>query len=148
VVLSATSESVDVQLTVHGFRDEDLEGVRGEREVRLRPALAARLVLAESVELPAPPLHLKATLVAEGAFGPDFGVAAFDETREIRCFAPGVGRMKVQWILERRAGDSASASTIEVEPPLYVDVRDEEGEQRFVLEPTSESIAQAIARKN
>lgn len=149
VTLVTPSEAIDVTLAVTGFRTVRLENVRGDREVKLEPALEVRLVLPESVDLPRPPVHVKAALVPESVDGasPDFGGNAFDDAREIRCLAPGVGRMKVQWIVERRAGDSASANTFDVEPAQYVEVREDAGEQRFVLDVTTEALERALGRK-
>lgn len=148
VTLVSPSESIDVALAVTGYRTVRLENLRGDREVKLEPALVVRLALPASFDIPRPPVHVKAALVPEtGNATPDFAGSAFDDAREIRALAPGVGRMKVVWIVERRAGDSASATTVEVEPEQFVEVREDGGEQRFVLDVTNEALERAMTRK-
>jgi hypothetical protein len=147
VVLVSPHDPIDVRLVVSGYRTESLEAVRGDREVRLRPALSARLVLPPSIELPRPPNYVKAVLgPAEDDSTFDWGGSAFDESREIRCLAPEPGRMKVRWILERRAGGGASATTIDLEPAQFVELEDISVEQRFELEVSSEALAKVLAQ--
>ena len=146
VVLVSPCEPIDVRLAVDGYRTESLEGLRGDREVRLRPALPAWLILPSSIELPRPPLYLKAVLSpADDDSVVDWGGSAFDESRKIRCLSAEPGRMKVRWILERRARDGASAATVDLDPAQFVDLEDAAGEQRFELEVSSEALADVLA---
>ena len=144
MVLVTPYEAVDVELGARGFRGVRLEGLRGERVVELQEGLSIRLILRTDGELPRPPIYVKAVLVpADGdSFnGVDWGAPCFDETREIVTKAFAVGRMKVQWVLERRTGVSAMASTTEVQPEQFVDVLDVPGEQVFEIEISAEELA-------
>ncbi len=145
VVLVTPHERIDATLSVQGYRSERLEGLGGEREVRLRPALQVILALPGGVVLPEPPVFLKATLGLEDGSVADWGGNAFDERHEIRCFAPGPGRMRVQWIYERRSENGGTAATLSLEPAQTIEVLDHEGEQRFELSVTPEALARALA---
>jgi hypothetical protein len=143
--LVTTHPRLDARLFVQGYRAERLSELSGEREVRLRPALAVRLALPAGIVLPTPPVHLKAVLVAtSGEQQIDWGASAFDERREVRCHASEPGRMKVAWIYERRAENGASATLLALEPEQFVEVLDIEAEQRFELELSNEALARAL----
>jgi len=105
-----------------------------------------RLVLPASVVLPQPPTFLKAVLAASDDFTSiDWGAPAFDAQREVVGVAPAPGRMRVQWIVERRSGGGASASTLAVDPPEFVDVLDQLAEQRFELATSNDALQRALA---
>lgn len=147
IVLVTPHARVDATLFAQGYRTEHLAELSGEREVRLRPALAVILALPSGVDLPAPPIYLKAALApVDGDRHIDWGGNAFDERREIRCFAPAPGPMKVRWIFERRSEGSATASTIELDREQVVEVLDVEGEQRFELQVSREALAKVLAQ--
>jgi hypothetical protein len=138
-------ERVDGTLTVQGFRRMVLVGVAGEREVELVPALAVRLVLPTGLPLPEPPVHIKAVLVEPDSEDIDWSAPAFDAQREIVCRAPAAGRLRVCWIVERRSSGGASATTLAIEPAQYVEVREQDAEQRFELELSNEALRRALA---
>lgn len=135
---------IDATLTVQGYRAVELAGlVSGDREVELRPAILVHLELPAHVTLPASPYYLKAALAGEDGGQIDWGASAFDEARRSSC-RTNAGRMKVEWLLERRSGGGASATTLDVEPAQYVEVLDRDG-QVFVLEAPVEALAKALA---
>ncbi len=138
-------ERVDGTLTVQGFRRVVLAGVAGEREVELVPALAVRLVLPTGLPLPEPPVHIKAVLVEPDSQDIDWSAPVFDAQREIVCRAPAAGRLRVCWIVERRSSGGASATTLAIEPAQYVEVREQDAEQRFELELSGEALRRALA---
>ncbi len=144
VVLVTPHEEVDVELAPSGFRGVRLEGLRGQRVIELLEGLSIRLILRTDGELPRPPIYVKAVLMpadADSFAQVDYGAPCFDETREIVTKAFAAGRMKVQWVLERRSGGSAMASTTEVQPEQFVEVLDTPGEQVFEIEISAEELA-------
>lgn len=143
VSLATAWERIDGTLTMHGFRPVVLANLSGEHEVELVPALRVRLVLPSSIELPEPPVYLKAALASDDG-GIDWSVPVFDAGREIVCSAPAPGRLRVQWIVERRSGGAASATTMELEPVQFVELVDTAAEQRFELAVTPEVLARAL----
>jgi len=145
VLLVTPHEHLDVTVYVAGFRTVELRGVSGERELTLEPSLRVRLVLPAEVELPAPPVFLKAVLAADDGFDEiDWGGEAFDEEREVRCSVPRPGRMRVWWLVERRQGQNAAATTLTVEPPEYVEVG-EGGEAVIPLRVEAAALRRALA---
>ena len=145
LVIVTPHRPIDALFTVSGYRTVFLGEVSGDREVVLRPAIGVRLVLPADVELPEPPYYIKAALVKEdSSLGIDWGASAFDETRVSYCRVADAGRLKVQWLLERRSGNGASATTIELEPEQFIDVQDVEG-QLFELHVSREALARVLA---
>ena len=146
VVLLSGHEAVDAFLSIRGYRGVALEDVRGRREVELQDGYPVRLVLSTEAALPDPPTYVKAVLADEdGSFGSiDWGASCFDEAREIRTEAYASGRLKVQWIVERRSGGGATASTVDVEPVQFVEVLDGPGEQVFEVEISSAELERIV----
>ena len=145
VLLVTPHARLDAELFVSGFRTVELRGVSGERELTLEPALRVRLVLPAEVELPAPPVFLKAVLAAEDGFDDiDWGGEVFDERREVGCSVARAGRMRVWWLVERRQGQNAMATTLDVEPPEYVDVA-EGGEAVIPLRVDAAALRRALS---
>ena len=145
--LVTTVESLDIECTIRGYRAVRLSDVRGELEVPLTHALRVRLVLPPSAVLPGPPRYLKATLVGgEHGGDVDWGASVFDESRESASLVGGTGRMRVQWMLERRSPNGASATTINVEPTQWFEVIDASQEQRFELQFSQQALDDALAK--
>lgn len=139
---------VDASLSVGGYRSVSLEGLAGDTEVRLEPALEVRLALPPDVALPAPPLRLKAALQVPGSGGVHWGADLFDENREVTVFAPGTGALEVVWLVEKRLdGGGAMATTLNVEPVQTVEVLEASG-QRFELDVDRATLAEALARSS
>jgi len=142
--LLATVPVIDVLLEAEGCRTVLLRGVDGDRTVRLEPALEVELVLPADVPLPEPPLYLKACLRnPDNEAGADYGVPAFDTSRRVRCRAPGTGAQRVQWILEHRTANGATAVPIEIGRPQTVTVEELEG-QNFLLAVTAADVEAAL----
>jgi hypothetical protein len=140
--------SFDGVLVVLGYRSVRLEGVSGDREVALQPALRVRLVLPAEVVLPTPPTYVKAALAPLDEENQiDWGAEVFDERRESRCLASGPGTLKVVWLLEQRSAGGAMATTIELTPEQRVEVLDVGYEQRFELTVDPAALAAALAKE-
>ena len=57
---------------------------------------------------------------------------------------PAAGRYKVRWLLERSDTGGGSRGSIEIEPPQFVDVLEQDGEQRVALQLEPEALARAL----
>ena len=144
----AEEETIDLVITLQGLQSERREGVHGAIEIDLRRGQAVRLVLAPDVELPEPPFFIKAALVPLGGDGGtvDFGVPAFDETREIVVRAPGTGKMKIAWIAERRGASSSTASAVHLDREQIVELLEGVAEQRVEVQLSEEELKQVLER--
>jgi hypothetical protein len=120
----STDSPIDLDLTVSGYEAIHLRGISEDQRLELSSGLLVRILVRGDAELPEPPYYVKPTLVpAEGNSGNlDWGAPALDETREavVRAVAPG--KQKVQWIVERRSQNSASATSVDATPDLFVEV--------------------------
>jgi protocatechuate 3,4-dioxygenase beta subunit len=142
--LLTTFEEIDLVVSARGYRVEHLEGVRGSATVHLRRGLPVRIVLRGPARLPEPPLYVKVVLAPADApyRGIDWGAPSFDETRETLVRAPAAGRMKVHWIVERRGSGSSVASSHELAPEQFVEIRDVDVEQTVEVTLTEEQMAE------
>lgn len=111
------------ELAMIGYERVSLATIEPEQRIELRSGRPLRLVLPSAVTLPEPPRYLKAVVAAEWMDDLDWGVDAFDERREIVTRAPGAGRFRVRWILERqRRPGSGSVRELEIEPVQWVEL--------------------------
>jgi len=147
VELLTTLPQIDATVRVSGYRLERLSDLGPRTEVQLRAGLCVRLSLPAGFESPEPPLSLGATLVDEADEHAGASSQFFDEHGELRCFVPAPGRYKVSWLLERRDTGISSSGAIPIEPPQFVDVLEQDGEQRVALQLTTEALARAIAAR-
>jgi hypothetical protein len=145
IAFTTTDASVDLKLVVPGFRTVTVDGVRGDLELLLERAPTLRFRLPPDVRLPAPPLYVKATLVAEGEQASlDWSGAAFDERREIPCRAPALGPLSVRWIVEKRGEDGATATTLDGIPRQYVEVSESSADAVILLTIEDEQLQAAL----
>ncbi|MSR61802.1 MAG: carboxypeptidase regulatory-like domain-containing protein [Planctomycetes bacterium] len=142
--LATRLEHIDATLRVEGCRAERFVDPGPRTEVHLRAGLPTRLVLPRGIALPAPPLRLGATLLDEDGKPSGASSAPFDEHGELRCFAPAPGRFRVGWLLERRNANGDNRCALAVEPAQFVEVREQEGEQRIELALTPAALARAL----
>ncbi|MSR61803.1 MAG: hypothetical protein EXS08_05090 [Planctomycetes bacterium] len=144
VELLSTLPQIDATVRVDGYRLEHLTDLGPRTEVHLRTGLCMRLTLPTEFEPPDPPLLLGATLVDAADERAGATIQFFDERGELACFVPAAGRYKVRWLLERLDTGGGSSGSIEIEPPQFVDVHEQEGEQSVALQIRPEALARAL----
>ena len=147
VVVISEHPALDVEVSARGYRKEVLAEVRGDTEVHLRRGIPVRVLLRGDARIPDPPHYFKAVLVSaegNGWDGIDWGAPCFDEDREIVVRAQTGGRMRVVWVLEKRTGNSALATTGNVEPQQFVEIADVPGEQVVSVTLTQEQLDELL----
>jgi hypothetical protein len=145
VDLVSEHELLDVKVSARGYRTADLEDVSGDIEVRLEGGMRVRLRLVGDIQLPEPPIFIKAVLSpVDGSHRTmDWGAEPFDERRESIVRVPSAGEMKVRWILERRSSGSSIATSANVEPEQTVEVLDVP-DQTIEVSLTPEQLQQVL----
>ena len=124
--------ATNITVRAPGYRPAKRRSVKGDLEIRLQPALPVRLILRAEGDLPRPPAHLTALLVAVASDEPVHeGVLRFDERGEVFVLADRPGRMRVQWRLEKLNATGMSASDVELSSEQYIEIEDQPGEQTF-----------------
>ena len=102
--LVAESDTLDVTISVDGYRLVELTELRGDHTVNLRGGIEVRIVLRGDAEIPQPPYHIKVALVPEsgGAFTGIGGI----KTRKLhspfpinRVPRPGPENPPAEWLV-------------------------------------------------
>lgn len=144
----APYERLQLKAKFGGYRSVDLSDVGGRIEVELKDAIEVTIVLLGDVELPDPPIYVKAGLAPVGGDHSDLDLGGdpFDERGETRAKSPGVGRMEVHWVLERRMANGGFATSFAPPEPHFVDVLEGVEGQRFEITVTQEEIDEIVSR--
>lgn len=148
VAFTAVAPALDLEVLAQGCRRLRLEGVRVDTRVELEQGPRVRLRLAPGLELPRPPLYLKAFVGSEQDFWTlgHMQDAAFGSDRELVVHVAEPGRLQVLWMLEERHEDSLSTTSLGEEQPRTVEVLDLPGEQVFDVAPDPGAYARALER--
>ncbi|MFT7487489.1 MAG: hypothetical protein ACI9F9_003350, partial [Candidatus Paceibacteria bacterium] len=145
VSLLTSTKSIDIFIEAAGYRNTELTGITGATRVELKKAIEVTLILPSDVELPKPPIHLKATLLPDTKDGqPSFNGNAFDERRIITTMVGSAGLLRVAWLMEQRSASSSMGREVVLKEKQLVEVLDMEGEQRITLKLTQEQMDQLV----
>jgi hypothetical protein len=128
--------AIDIDITVPGFQLVQLRGIEQDQKVELAAGLSVRLIVRGDGELPEPPFFVKPALVpADGSsHNIDWGAPALDERREVVVRAVASGSMRVQWVVERRAPQGATATMVDATPEQTVQVVPGVADQVFEIQ--------------
>jgi hypothetical protein len=143
----STDGALDLDITVPGYEILRLRGVTEDQTLELSSGLSVRLIVRGDAPVPEPPFYVKPTLVpADGSpHSLDWGAPALDETREVVVRAVAPGKQKVQWILERRSQNSATGTSVDATPELFVEVLPGVADQVFEISLGREALEKILA---
>ena len=147
--LFAPPGGVDLLVRTDGYREASLQGVRGERDVRLAPAIALSFELQPSSLASQFDLELR---VRPGEGGPRIEPSSMrlDASGRATATAPGPGPLqvylRVRYVDERGSTNSRYVNFGELGRLLKVDVRDSAGVQVVPVRVTREDILRAMDR--
>jgi hypothetical protein len=149
VVILTRDERLDLVVAASGYRNERLHGFSGKTKLQLRKGLTVTLVLTGDAQVPEPPVFVKAVLVpVDGNGSIDWSGGAFDERREIKTRVAQAGKLKVEWVVERRSAGSSVATSMNLKREQLVDVLDLGGEQRIEISLTQDEMNKIVERFN
>jgi hypothetical protein len=127
---------VDVELWVDGFRPTRVPNVHSDETVTLEPGWPIRLVLADHVPLPEPPVSWSVVLIDESPFFHLTRLTFESGEREVRGIATQHGEIELEWIRTEARGDELLESAWGGDregPAQTIFVADVPDEQEFVL---------------
>jgi len=144
--IPSLSPAVDVQLLPATYREVLVEGLSGEREVALRPALLVRLVLVTEGPIPAAPYIFDPVPKVDGVgVGTPVGSRWFtDKKRESVFRMPRAGKVTIGWHFEKRLQNGAIGGGALQGHEVEIEVEDIAGEQRFELHLSAKALKQLV----
>ena len=135
VEVLSLSSAVDLHLLPERYREIEVEGLSGEREVHLRAPLEVRLVLITDGPIPADPYVFDPDPQFEGhSIGSAVGSRWYTkEKRESVFLLPRAGKLTVAWHFEKRLHNGAIGGHALHGREVEIEVLDVPGEQRIEL---------------
>ena len=145
--LVSQDEAIDVDVSSPGYRFEELRNLRDDVTIELSEGISVRIVLRGDAEIPKAPFYVKPALVPVDGDQQsiNWGADSFDETREVVLRAVSPGRNKVRWVLERRSGQGAMATSVDTEPEQFIEVAPGLSDQVFEVTLSEEQMQEILA---